>query len=348
LVTGGAGFIGSAFVREALRRGHPVLNIDALTYAGDARTLASVRHHPSHHFVQSNICNQAAMEALIEDFRPNVVLNLAAETHVDRSIDGPSAFIETNVGGTFALLNAATAYWSRLAPSDRSRFRFVQISTDEVYGSLGAHGRFSEQTRYAPNSPYSASKAAGDLFAGAWFSTYGLPTIVSNCTNNYGPYQHPEKLIPTIIRKALAGAGIPIYGTGNNCRDWLHVDDHVDGLFQIIAHGAPGESYIFGTGLDVSNLELATLICDCLDERRPMPAGKKYQGLVEFVVDRPGHDHRYAVDPTKAETTLKWRARTSLTAGIHATVDWFLDNLDWVTRGTEHDRLGSSDIQGRA
>lgn len=339
-VTGGAGFIGSAFVREAVRRGHAVLNIDMLTYAGDVRTCAEVRGHEMHQFVQANIADGPAMHRLFAEFRPEAVLNLAAESHVDRSIDGPAVFLNTNVLGTFTLLHVATDYWSALHIHERERFRFVQVSTDEVFGSLGSHGRFSEASRYAPNSPYSASKAAGDLLARAWSSTFGLPTIVSNCSNNYGPYQHPEKLIPTVLRSALAGEPITIYGNGENRRDWLYVDDHVDGLFRLLEQGLPGKSYIFGSGVDVANIELAGMICDILDARRPRAHGS-HRDLLTLVADRPGHDYRYAVDPSKASTALGWCARIPLAAGIAATIKWYLAHPDWLTRNQqEYGRLG--------
>ena len=288
------------------------------------------------------------MEGLVHQFRPDAIVNFAAETHVDRSIDGPAVFLNTNVIGTFTLLDVVTSYWSKLESGRRGNFRFVQISTDEVFGSLGAEGYFSEDSRYASNSPYSASKAAGDLLTGAWHSTYGLPTIVSNCTNNYGPFQHPEKLIPTIIRNALADQAIPIYGKGENRRDWLYVEDHVDGLFKILDRGLPGEPYIFGSGVDLPNIELATMICALLDARRPSPRGT-YRKLITLVADRPGHDYRYAVDPAKVRTALGWIAKTPLEVGLAATIDWYLSNPEWLTRdGKGLGRLGLINVSGGA
>lgn len=278
------------------------------------------------------------MEDLLRDFDPDGIVNFAAESHVDRSIDGPADFLQSNVVGAFSLLEAATAYWSKLDGARRGAFRFVQISTDEVFGSLDS-GHFVETSRYAPSSPYSASKAAADLLSLAWRNTYGLPTIVSNCTNNYGPYQHPEKLIPTVVRNALANQPIPIYGKGENRRDWLYVEDHVEGLFKLIEKGRVGESYIFGSGRDVPNIELATMICDRLDRVRPAAAA--YKNLITFVADRPGHDHRYAVDPSKVRDTLGWSAATPIERGLAATVDWYLSNPEWLKRdGQDFGRLG--------
>jgi dTDP-glucose 4,6-dehydratase len=341
-VTGGAGFIGSAFIREAARRRHSVLNIDLLTYAGDIRALESVPDHDAYRFVRADISDHASMQDLVRDFEPDTIVNFAAESHVDRSIDDPAVFLKTNVLGTFVLLDVATAYWSTRDPANRERFRFVQISTDEVFGSLAREGVFSESSRYAPNSPYSASKAAGDHLAAAWHNTYGLPAIVSNCTNNYGPYQHAEKLIPTILRNALADQPIPIYGSGENRRDWLYVEDHVDGLFRLIDRGHAGEAYIFGSGTDVPNIEVAQKICKLLDARRPR-ARESYCQLITLVADRPGHDFRYAVDTGKARSALGWSPKMILDAGLAETVDWYLSNPEWLTRdGRGLGRLGLS------
>jgi dTDP-glucose 4,6-dehydratase len=271
------------------------------------------------------------MSALICDFEPEAILHLAAESHVDRSIDEPSAFVHTNVVGTFRLLEVTRRYWSKLANPQQSKFRFVQVSTDEVYGSLGDDGLFVETTPYAPNSPYSASKAAADHFARAWFRTYGLPVLVTNCSNNYGPYQHPEKVIPTIVSNALAGAPIPIYGGGQNRRDWIFVEDHVAGLFAGLERGHPGESYNFGARCELPNIELARMLCRLLDARRPCAGGRSHTDKIAFVPDRPGHDHRYAIDPAKAEAELGWRSRASLEEGLASTVDWYLSHLDWLT-----------------
>jgi len=341
IVTGGAGFIGSALVRRLIGDGHAVLNIDKLTYAGRLDTVASVSRDTNYSFLHADVADPAAMTRACGDFAPDVVFHLAAETHVDRSVDQPAAFIETNVGGTYALLDAALRYWSALESAARQQFRFVQVSTDEVYGSLGCDGLFCEDSPYRPNSPYSASKAAGDHLANAWFVTYGLPVLVSNCSNNYGRFQHPEKLIPTVLRHALAGSPIPVYGDGSNCRDWLYVDDHVDGLLRLRERGRPGDKYLFGGRADVSNIALVEMLCRILDRLKPRRQGGSYADQISFVADRPGHDFRYAIDPTKAERELDWAARRDLPSGLAETVSWYLDQPGWLVRpDAELRRLG--------
>ncbi len=349
IVTGGAGFIGSALVRRAIGDGHQVLNIDKLTYAGRLETVAAVSGDPNYSFLRADVADAAAMIRAIADFAPDAVFHLAAETHVDRSVDHPATFIETNVGGTYAMLEAALRYWSALDGRRRAQFRFVQVSTDEVYGSLGRDGHFCEDTPYRPNSPYSASKAAGDHLANAWFVTYGLPVLVSNCSNNYGRFQHPEKLIPTVLRHALAGSAIPVYGDGSNCRDWLNVEDHVEGLLRLRERGRPGEKYLFGARADVANLALVKMLCGILDRLRPRPDGTSYAAQISFVDDRPGHDFRYAIDPAKAERALGWSPRRALPDGLAETVAWYLDHPSWLVRPeAELMRLGLARSAGDA
>jgi dTDP-glucose 4,6-dehydratase len=341
IATGGAGFIGSAFVCNAVREGHDVLTIDKLTYAGRREALAEVIASPRHHFLQADIADAGAMARAIEDFGPDALIHLAAESHVDRSIDDASAFVATNVQGTFVLLEAALRYWSRLKGARREAFRFVHVSTDEVFGALGeGDGVFDAGSRYAPNSPYAASKAAADHFARAWSATYGLPVIVTNCSNNYGPRQHAEKLIPTVIRHALEGAQIPIYGAGLNSRDWLYVDDHVEGLMTAARQGSRGDTYLFGGRCEIRNIDLARAICVALDARRPRKDGTSYAAQIAFVADRPGHDLRYAIDPSHAEARLGWRAAKGFEAGLADTIDWYLANPDWLTPPGKLGRLG--------
>jgi dTDP-glucose 4,6-dehydratase len=341
LVTGGCGFIGSAAVRILVGTGHQVLNIDKLTYAGDLRTVASAAGSPHYRFEKMDILDTDGVASCLRDFAPHAVLHLAAETHVDRSIDDPAKFIETNVNGTFVMLQAALANWKTLAANDRSRFRFIQVSTDEVYGSLGDQGFFTETTTYRPNSPYSASKAASDHLARAWHVTYGLPTVISNCSNNYGPFQNREKLIPTIIRKAISNQTIPIYGQGQNVRDWLYVDDHIAALLAVCERGQIGGSYNIGGHHEISNIDLANVICALLDVRRPRTDGRCYAEQIQFVADRPGHDFRYAIDSAKAARELGWRPKESLQSGLSKTVDWYLDHPDWTLNLVNaEDRLG--------
>lgn len=345
VVTGGAGFIGAAVVCHAVRDGHAVMTIDKLTYAGQLDALTEVMSSPRHYFVKADVADRAAMEAAFDDFEPDAVLHLAAESHVDRSIDRPDCFITTNVNGTFVLLETALRYWSRHCVPGRKEFRFVHISTDEVLGSLAKAGSFDLSSRYDPSSPYAASKAAADHLARAWHRTYGVPVIVTNCSNNYGPRQHPEKLIPTVIRHAVSDESIPIYGSGVNVRDWLYVEDHVAGLLATLQHGQAGETYLFGGRCDVRNIDLANKICAILDARAPRADGKPYARQIAFVADRPGHDLRYSIDPSHAETALEWRASERLETGLAKTVDWYLANPDWLIPGKVLGRLGSRNAE---
>lgn len=328
LLTGGAGFIGSAVCRHlVLHEGFNVLNVDKLTYAANLHSLDAVGAAPNYQFVRADICNRPMLDGLFQKFAPDRVLHLAAATHVDRSITGSAEFIRANVEGTHVLLEATRAYWSRLPAEQRSRFCFVHVSTDEVYGSLGATGHFVEQTAYAPRSPYAASKAAGDHLVGAWQATYGLPTVITNSCNNYGPCQFPEKLIPLMILNALEGKELPIYGDGHNVRDWLYVEDHVRALALVLTKGVPGHRYNVGARTERTNLQVVHSICDILDEVMPDTTARR--SLVRFVADRPGHDRRYAIDPSKIETELGWRAQESLATGLQKTVRWYLDNRAW-------------------
>ena len=327
LVTGGAGFIGSSVVRQlVLDRGYEVLNVDALTYAGYLPSLRSVEEEPNYRFLHANICDGPAMTRAFEDFRPDRVMHLAAESHVDRSIAGAADFIHTNVVGTFTLLEVARNYWSTLAAEAKAAFRFLHVSTDEVYGSLDEDGLFTEETPYDPSSPYSASKASSDHLAKAWQRTFGLPVVVSNCSNNYGPFHFPEKLIPLTILNALAGESLPVYGKGENVRDWLYVEDHARALDLVAERGRIGETYNVGGRNERRNIDVVRQICDVLDELAP--ANRPRHELIEFVTDRPGHDARYAIDASKLEDELGWRARENFDSGIRTTVQWYLDN-DW-------------------
>ena len=330
LVTGGAGFIGSALVRHLIANtDHQVLNLDKLTYAGDLRSLQGAAASNRYQFVQADICDGGALRGALAEFRPDVVTHLAAESHVDRSIDGPGTFIQTNVVGTFSMLSEVLAYWKGLDVAAREAFRFHHISTDEVFGSLGDDGFFTETTAYDPRSPYSASKASSDHLVRAWQHTYGLPTLITNCSNNYGPYHFPEKLIPLMVIKSLAGEPLPVYGQGANVRDWLYVDDHARALTRVFEAGRPGESYIIGGRAERTNLDVVHTICDALDRLRPRKDGRSYRDQIAFVADRPGHDHRYAIDPTKLERELGWKAQESFDTGIEKTVRWYLDNEAW-------------------
>lgn len=333
LITGGAGFIGSCLVRQIIdQRRFRVVNLDQLTYAGNLESLGTARGDPDHVFVRGDIGDLDRVKALLDEHRPSAVVNLAAESHVDRSIDSPSTFVETNVVGTFQLLQAARAYWSELAEPERSQFRFLHVSTDEVYGSLGPRGLFTETSPYAPNSPYAASKAASDQFVRAFFQTYGLPAIVTNCSNNYGPHQFPEKLVPLITLNALEGKPLPVYGDGQNVRDWIFVEDHVDALLAALDRGQPGEVYNIGGDSPRTNLEIVEAICAVVDELRPDEVIGPRESLITFVEDRPGHDRRYAIDSSKARQELNWRPRQDLAAGLRKTVAWYLDNPGWVER----------------
>lgn len=345
LVTGGAGFIGSNFVRHVLAEGGVrVINLDKLTYAGNLESLADVQHDPRHIFVQGDIGDRALVARLLAAYKPAAVVNFAAESHVDRSIDGPEAFIQTNVVGTFNLLEAVRQYWTGLDETDKKGFRFLHVSTDEVYGSLGPDGYFTEDTPYAPNSPYAASKAASDHLVRAYHHTYGLPTLTTNCSNNYGPYQFPEKLIPLMILNALGGKPLPVYGDGQNIRDWLYVIDHCRAICTVLAQGVPGETYNIGGHSEKTNLEVVHTICDLLDELAPRQDGASYRSQITFVTDRPGHDRRYAIDATKIKNRLGWRPLESFTSGMRRTVEWYLANQAWcrrVTDGTyQQERLG--------
>ena len=325
LVTGGAGFIGSAVVRRAIGMGHQVVNLDALTYAACLDNVASVADAPGYAFEKADIRDRDALSRIFAEHAPDAVMHLAAESHVDRSIDGPAAFIETNLVGTFNMLDAARAYWQ-----ERGRpggFRFHHISTDEVYGSLGAEGKFTETTPYDPRSPYSASKAGSDHLVRAWAETYGLPVLVTNCSNNYGPFHFPEKLIPVVILNALAGKPIPVYGDGGNVRDWLYVEDHADALLTVLAKGQVGRTYNIGGENEAKNIDLVRMICAELDRLRP--DGAPHDRLITFVTDRPGHDRRYAIDPARIRTELGWRPSVTLAEGLARTVAWYLDNEDW-------------------
>jgi dTDP-glucose 4,6-dehydratase len=343
IVTGGAGFIGSAVVRMLVRESIEVLNIDKLTYAGNLSSVACVAEEPNYHFLQADICDAAAMKRAFEDFRPDGVMHLAAESHVDRSIDGPGLFLQTNVFGTYTLLETARAYWHELTPEARAAFRFLLISTDEVYGSLGPEGFFTEETRYDPRSPYSSSKAAADHLASAWFHTYGLPTLKTNCSNNYGPYHFPEKLIPLVILNALAGRSLPIYGKGDNVRDWLFVEDHARALWLVLNEGICGETYNVGGHNERTNLQVVQAICAILDEVRPRADGRSYAELITFVQDRPGHDARYAIDPTKITTELGWKPEHTFETGLARTVAWYLENESWWAplRKAAEERIGT-------
>lgn len=325
LVTGGAGFIGSAVARQGIRAGQEIVNLDCLTYAANLANVAPVSNAPGYAFEQVSITDRAALDDVFQRHRPDAVMHLAAESHVDRSIDGPAAFIETNITGTYALLEAARAYWTGAGQPDG--FRFHHISTDEVFGSLGVDGKFTEDTPYNPRSPYSASKASSDHLVRAWHETYGLPVVLTNCSNNYGPYHFPEKLIPVVILNALHGRPIPVYGEGANVRDWLFVEDHADALLLVLEKGENGRSYNIGGENEARNIDLVRMICTILDDRRPDAA--PHDQLIEFVTDRPGHDMRYAIDPTRIREELGWRPSVTLIEGLQRTVDWYLQNEDW-------------------
>ncbi|MAL78039.1 MAG: dTDP-glucose 4,6-dehydratase [Sneathiella sp.] len=341
-VTGGAGFIGSALVRDLIRQDkEDVLVIDKLTYAGSLESLKPVSDSPRYHFSQTDICDSAGIKALFAEYKPRAVYHLAAESHVDRSIDGPADFVQTNLVGTFTMLDAAYQYWRELDTAGKDAFRFLHISTDEVYGELGPDGQFSETSPYDPNSPYSASKAGSDHLARAWHRTYGLPVLVTNCSNNYGPYQFPEKLLPVVILNALNGRDLPVYGKGENIRDWLYVEDHATALQQVIADGAVGETYMIGGRAERTNIDMVRSICRIMDKKFPGKA--PHENLIRFVTDRPGHDARYAVDCSKIEAELGWKQSLTLETGLEKTVSWYLDNLDWVkavSKDYSQQRLG--------
>lgn len=336
LITGGAGFIGSAVVRQAIADGYQVVNLDALTYAACLENVASVADSPNYVFEQADIRDPEALRRILTEHEPDAIMHLAAESHVDRSIDGPADFIETNVNGTFHLLEAARGYWTAQGKPDR--FRFHHISTDEVYGSLGGEGKFTEVTPYAPNSPYAASKAASDHLVRAWRETYGLPTLITNCSNNYGPFHFPEKLIPVVILNALAGRPIPVYGNGEFVRDWLFVEDHAEALLLVLKSGQVGRTYNIGGENEARNIDLVRTICKILDRYRPDAA--PHDRLITFVEDRPGHDLRYAIDPTRIRTELNWRPSVTLEQGLERTVRWYLENEDWWRALLDRDGVG--------
>ncbi|MDZ4307429.1 dTDP-glucose 4,6-dehydratase [Allopontixanthobacter sp.] len=329
-VTGGAGFIGSAVVRQLIDdAGADVLNIDALTYAGNLASLKDVESNPRYRFSRTDICDGPGIAALLADFRPDAIIHLAAESHVDRSIEGPAEFVRTNVLGTATMLQTATEYWRGLTGDEKADFRFHHVSTDEVFGALGDTGFFSETTPYDPRSPYSSSKAGSDHLVSAWNHTYGLPTVLTNCSNNYGHFQFPEKLIPLVAIKALQGAPLPVYGTGSNVRDWLFVDDHAEAIRLVLDQGRIGEAYLVGGHSERTNLEVVETICELLDSLKPKPDGESYRSQISFVSDRPGHDFRYAIDCSKIERELGWKPRESFDTGMKRTIAWYLDNPDW-------------------
>lgn len=341
IVTGGAGFIGSNFVRQWIAQEQTrLVNLDRLTYAGNFDSLADVAESPLHVFVEGDICDGPLLDRLFEKYQPQAVVHFAAESHVDRSIDGPAAFVETNVVGTFCLLEASRAYWNNLSATEQTGFRFLHVSTDEVYGSLGPTGKFTEETAYAPNSPYSASKAASDHFARAYHHTYGLPVVVTNCSNNYGPYQFPEKLIPLMILNALEGKPLPVYGDGQQVRDWLYVEDHCTAIHTALARGTPGEVYNIGGNCERTNLQIVEAICGVVDRLRPELPHRPCSSLITFVADRPGHDRRYAIDIGKISSQLGWKPQEDFESGLQRTVQWYLDNPTWVERinSGEHHR----------
>jgi dTDP-glucose 4,6-dehydratase len=345
LVTGGAGFIGANFVLQAVADGLRIINLDKLTYAGNPNTLSSLQGHARHVFVRGDIGDRALAAKLLAEYRPDAIVNFAAESHVDRSIDGPAEFVQTNVVGTLGLLESSRDYWRSLEGSARDAFRFLHVSTDEVYGSLGAEGKFTEQTAYAPNSPYSASKAASDHLVRAFQHTYDLPTLTTNCSNNYGPYQFPEKLIPLVIQKALAGEALPVYGDGLNIRDWLFVGDHCSAIRRVLDAGRVGETYNVGGNAERENITVVKRICALLDVRRPLADGRTRESLISYVKDRPGHDRRYAIDSSKLQDELGWQPTHTFETGIAQTVDWYLANQPWSQRVLDGsyrmERLGS-------
>jgi dTDP-glucose 4,6-dehydratase len=348
IVTGGAGFIGSAVVRMIIESSDDiVVNIDKLTYAGNLDSLQPVADNSRYHFVHADICDSKAMAEVFASYQPDAIMHLAAESHVDRSIDGPGDFIQTNIVGSYILLEAARDYWNGLQAEKKEAFRFHHVSTDEVYGSLDDEGMFLETTPYDPSSPYSASKASSDHLVRAWHRTFGLPVVLTNCSNNYGPYQYPEKLIPLVLQKARAGEALPIYGTGENVRDWLYVDDHARALILVMKKGIAGETYNIGGHNEVTNIDVVRTLCAILDDRDPAKDGKPYAELITYVTDRPGHDMRYAIDASKIQRELGWVPEETFETGLAKTVDWYLNNQQWVDRVLDGsymgERLGAGD-----
>jgi len=347
LITGGAGFIGANFIHYLMRDepNSEILNLDNLTYAGNLASLTSIENCTNYSFIQGDICNKELVETILKDFRPSTIVHFAAESHVDRSIDGPDLFVRTNINGTYNLLKHGKAYWQELSDREKTGFRFLHVSTDEVYGSLGNHGFFTEETPYAPNSPYSASKAASDHLVRAWFHTYQFPVLTTNCSNNYGPYQFPEKLIPVIILNALGGKDLPVYGDGSNIRDWLYVTDHCKAIHRVIQAGKTGETYNVGGHNEKSNLQVVKTICHLLDEFEPRKKGS-YLEQITFVKDRPGHDQRYAIDAAKIQRDLGWKPEESFESGMRKTVQWYLESREWVNNilsgGYRLQRIGLS------
>lgn len=345
LVTGGAGFIGSNFVRFLLGQNVRVINLDLLTYAGNLATISDLMDNERHHFVGGDIGDEELVKSLLDQYQPRAIVNFAAESHVDRSIDGPMAFIQTNVAGTANMLQCAREYWSGLKGEEQTSFRFLHVSTDEVYGSLGSEGLFTEETPYAPNSPYSASKAASDHLVRAWFHTYGMPVLTTNCSNNYGPWQFPEKLIPLMILNALEGKPLPIYGDGGNIRDWLYVVDHCAAIWRVLQAGKPGEVYNVGGNCELTNLQVVDALCTIMDELFPDSAHAPHNSLKIFVKDRPGHDLRYAIDASKLKRELSWEPQATFETGLKETVRWYLDHLEWcrevAAESYQGERLGT-------
>lgn len=345
IVTGGAGFIGNNLVRYLINNTDSIiLNIDLLTYAGNLYSLKDIEDNSRYRFKQHDISDQPAMQSIFNEFKPEAIMHLAAESHVDRSIDNPVDFLKTNVMGTYTLLEVSRNYWLQLSDEEKAKFRFLHVSTDEVFGSLPENGFFTESTPYDPKSPYSSSKAASDHLVRAWYNTYGLPVLITNCSNNYGPYQYPEKLIPVVIHNAKKGKPIPVYGEGKNIRDWLYVEDHVRALTEVLFKGHIGETYLIGGHNEKTNLELVQTICSILDDVNESPVVKDHASLIEFVKDRPGHDMRYAIDPSKIEAEINWKPQIEFNEGILKTINWYMENVDWVNhvlKGKQHlDRLG--------
>ncbi|MDI9393418.1 MAG: dTDP-glucose 4,6-dehydratase [Synergistota bacterium] len=350
LITGGCGFIGSNLVRSYLREGCRVINLDKLTYAGNRSSLADLEDDPDYTFVHGDICDTELVRSVLAEYNPGAIIHLAAESHVDRSIDSPEEFIQTNIVGTFRLLSATLEYFRALDIEDQHQFRFLHVSTDEVFGSLGTEGYFTESTPYDPRSPYSASKASSDHLARAFHHTYGLPVLVTNCSNNYGPYQFPEKLIPLVINSAIRGKNLPVYGDGKNVRDWLYVEDHCEAIRLVLENGKPGETYNIGGNSEKTNMEIVQTLCNILDEIHPREDGISYEKQITFVPDRPGHDRRYAIDASRIEQELGWKSKNTFASGIKRTVRWYLENQDWIENvlsgNYRMERLGSANGGG--